>query len=123
MSRMFPGDPLAFGLVALTLVFADSGGLAQDRKGIRFWNLTLNTITKLQLSPAGKNTWGVDQCRNDRDGTVDHDERLRITGIDPGRYDVKLADKAGRTCIVRDVEVKDGAVFSIEEKQLTDCAK
>jgi hypothetical protein len=123
MSRMFPGEPLAFGLVALTLVFAGSGGLAQDRKGIRFWNLTLNTITQLQLSPAGKNTWGVDQCRNDRDGTVDHDERLRITGIDPGRYDVKLADKAGRTCIVRDVEVKDGAVFSIEEKQLTDCAK
>lgn len=123
MSRMFPGEPLALGLVALTLVFADSAGLAQDRKGIRFWNLTLNTITQLQLSPAGKNTWGVDQCRNDRDGTVDHDERLRITGIDPGRYDVKLADKASRTCIVRDVEVKDGAVFSIEEKQLTDCAK
>jgi hypothetical protein len=120
---MFPREPLAFGLVALMLVFADSGGLAQDRKGIRFWNLTLNTITQLQLSPAGKNTWGLDQCRNDRDGTVDHDERLRITGIDPGRYDVKLADKAGRTCIVRDVEVKDGAVFSIEEKQLTDCAK
>ena len=123
MSRIFPGVPFAFGLVALMLVFADSGGLAQDRKGIRFWNLTLNTITELQLSPAGKNTWGVDQCRNDRDGTVGHDERLRITGIDPGRYDVKLADKAGRTCIVRDVEVKDGAVFSIEEKQLTDCAK
>jgi|AmaraimetFIIA100_FD_contig_61_5480078_length_2560_multi_6_in_0_out_0_3 hypothetical protein len=123
MSRIFPGVPLAFGLVALPLVFADSGGLAQDRKGIRFWNLTLNTITQLQLSPAGENTWGVDQCRNDRDGTVDHDERLRITGIDPGRYDVKLADKAGRTCIVRDLEVKDGAVFSIEEKQLTDCAK
>lgn len=59
--------------------------------------------------------------RSRRDG--DHDERLRITGIDPGRYDVKLADKAGRTCIVRNVEVKDGAVFSIEEKQLTDCAK
>ena len=123
MSPMFPREPLAFGLVALMLVFAYSGGLAQDRKGIRFWNLTLNTITQLQLSPAGKNTWGVDQCRNDRDGTVDHDERLRITGIDPGRYDVKLADKAGRTCIVRDVEVKDGAVFSIEEKQLTECAK
>jgi len=123
MSRIFPGVPLAFALVALPLVFVDSGGLAQDRKGIRFWNLTLNTITQLQLSPAGKNTWGVDQCRNDRDGTVDHDERLRIIGIDPGRYDVKLADKAGRTCIVRDLEVKDGAVFSIEEKQLTDCAK
>ena len=41
----------------------------------------------------------------------------------PGRYDVKLADKIGRVCIVRNVEVKDGAVFSIEERQLTDCRR
>jgi hypothetical protein len=123
MSRRFPCEPLAASLIALMFVFACSGAGAQDRKGIRFWNLTLNTITQLQLSPAGKNTWGADQCRNDRDGTVDHDERLRITGIDPGRYDVKFADKAGRICIVRDVEVKDGAIFSVEEKQLTDCTK
>ena len=93
---------------------------AQDRKGIRFWNLTLYTITSLQMSRAGKDSWGPDQCKNDRDGTVDHDERLRITGIEPGRYDVKLI---GRVCIVRNVEVKDGAVFSIEERQLTDCRR
>jgi len=40
-----------------------------------------------------------------------------------GRYDVKLADKIGRVCIVRNVEVKDDAVFSIEERQLTDCRR
>ena len=123
MRRRFPNEALAVGAIGLTLAFVGSGAWAQNRKGIRFWNLTLNTITQLQLSPAGKNAWGADQCRNDRDGTVDHDERLRITGIDPGRYDVKFTDKAGRICIVRDVEVKDGAIFSIEEKQLTDCAK
>ncbi len=107
---------IAFGLVASSVA-------AQDRKGIRFWNLTLYTITTLQMSPAGKDSWGADQCKNDRDGTVDHDERLRITGIEPGRYDVKLGDKIGRVCIVRNVEVKEGAVFSIEEKQLTDCRR
>jgi hypothetical protein len=79
------------------------------------------TITTLQMSPAGTDSWGPDQCNNDRDGTVDHDERLRITGIESGRYDVKLVDKIGRVCIVWNVEVKDGTVFSIEEKQLTDC--
>jgi hypothetical protein len=105
---------ISFGLLVSSVV-------AQDRKGIRFWNLTLYTITSFQMSPAGKDSWGPDQCKNDRDGTVDHDERLRITGIEPGRYDVRLADKIGRVCIVRNVEVKDGAVFSIEEKQLTDC--
>jgi hypothetical protein len=107
---------LAFGFLA-------SAGMAQDRKGIRFWNLTLYAITSLQMSPAGEDRWGPDQCRNDRDGTVDHDERLKITGIEPGRYDVKLVDKTGRLCIVRNVEVMDGAVFSIEENRLVECRR
>jgi hypothetical protein len=110
---------IALELTALSVV--GSSVLAQDSKGIRFWNLTAHTITALHMSPAGEDKWGPDQCRNDRDGTVDHDERLRITGIGPGRYDVRLADKGGRSCIVRNVEVKEGAVFSIEERQLTDC--
>jgi hypothetical protein len=69
---------IAFGLVGSSVE-------AQDRKGIRFWNLALHTITTFQMSPAGENIWGPGQCKNDRDGTVDHDERLRITGIEPGR--------------------------------------
>jgi hypothetical protein len=112
---------LLLGLVAFALMSANA--MAQERKPIRFWNLTLNTITHFQMSPPGKDAWGADQCTNDRDGTVDHDERLRITGIDPGRYDAKFSDKTGRICIVRDIEVKDGAVFSIEEKQLAGCTK
>jgi hypothetical protein len=98
-----------------------SSAMAQDRKGIRLWNLTLHTITSLRMSPAGEGRWGPDQCQNDRDGTVEHDERLRITGITAGRYDVNLVDETGRTCIVRNIEVRDGAVFLIEEKQLTEC--
>ena len=110
-------------LASIAFALMGSSVPAQDRKGIRFWNLTLHTITTLQMSPAGADIWGPDQCKNDRDGTVDHDERLRITGVEAGRYDVKVADKIGRVCIVRNFEVKDGAVFSIEEKQLTDCRR
>ena len=62
----------------------------------------------MQFSPAGQNAWGKNQCDNDPDGTVDHDERLRITDVAAARYDVKLTDKIGRVCIVRNVEVKDG---------------
>src|SRR5262249_8247717 len=65
---------IAFGLVGCSVA-------AQDRKGIRFWNLTLYTITSFQMSPAGEDSWGHDQCKNDPDGTVDHDESLRITRI------------------------------------------
>src|SRR5262249_20175716 len=110
-------------LALIAFGFAGSSVAAQDRKGIRFWNLTLYTITTLQMSPAGEERWGPGQCKEDRGGTVDPRGRLRLTGIDPGRYDVKLGDKIGRVCIVRNVEVKEGAVFSIEERQLTECRR
>src|SRR5262245_28420123 len=114
-------DPMSPWPSMLLALLVCSTAAAQDRRGIRFWNLTAHTVTQLHLSPAGKDQWGPDQCKNDRDGTVDHDERLRITGIEPGRYDVKLADMRGRICIVRNVEIKPAAVFAIEEKQLAEC--
>jgi hypothetical protein len=90
-------------------------------KDTQFWNLTANTITAFQISPAGQNEWGADQTVNDRDHSVDHDERLKITGVKSGVYDVKFRDKAGRSCIVKDVVVKEGAVFSIDEKSVKNC--
>jgi hypothetical protein len=112
-------SPLMAGMVFALMA---SEACAQG-KPTRFWNLTVNTITSLQMSPAGRQEWGPNQCKNDRDGTVDHDERLQITDVKSGRYDVKIADKTGRVCIVRNIDVNDGAVFAVEEKQLTDCSK
>lgn len=108
--------------IGVLALFA-SGAFAADGKGIRFWNLTSTTVVELRLSPAGKDTWGPNQCTNDPDGAVDHDERLRITGIGAGRYDAKLALKDGRACTVRNIEVKAGGIFSIADKDLTDCGK
>jgi hypothetical protein len=36
---------------------------------------------------------------------------------------VKFTDKTGRSCILRDIAVKEGAVFSIDEKKTTACGK
>ena len=107
-------------LAAFALAFVPAGASAKDT---RFWNLTANTITSLQLSPPGKNEWGRNQADNDRDRTVDHDERLKITDTEAGTYDVKFVDKSGRTCVVPSVQVKTGEVFAIEEKQLKGCTK
>jgi hypothetical protein len=110
---------MAFVLLAL------SASLAMAAERLRFWNTTAATITELYLAPAGTGRWGANQCTNDPDGVVDADERLTLKDIAPGRYDVKLADKTGRVCIVRNVEVKAGKpyAFSIEEAELTDCVK
>jgi hypothetical protein len=107
-------------LVAFILTFVPIGASAKDT---RFWNLTANTITSLQLSPPGKNEWGRNQADNDRDRTVDHDERLKITDTEAGTYDVKFIDKSGRTCVVPSVQVRTGEIFTIEEKQLKGCSK
>jgi hypothetical protein len=95
----------------------------RDRIACDGWNLTRYTISEFYLAPAGTTTWGPNQCKNDKDGTVDPDERLRITGVAPGAYDAKLVDVSGRTCVVRGVKVEAGAIFSIEESELTSCTR
>ena len=110
-------------ILASVALLASIGGLAAQGKGIRLWNLTTSTISGFQLSPAGKNDWGSNQTLNDKDKEVDHRERLRITGIEPGRYDAKVSYPDARQCFVRGIEIKADAVFSIEDKDLKDCNK
>jgi hypothetical protein len=111
----------------LIVIFLSSlllpGSAVAQGKGIRFWNLTTATISGFQLSPAGKDNWGPNQTLNDKDKEVDHDERLRITGVEPGRYDAKVGYRDSRLCFVRDIEIKADAVFSIADKDLKDCNK
>ena len=109
--------------VLVAAFFATSAiGLAAERP-MRFWNLTPFTIAEFYLAPAGTNNWGANQCKNDKDGTVDSDERLRITDTPPGVYDAKLVDASKRTCIVRNLKLEAGEIFSIEEKELTSCSQ
>ena len=111
-------------LIAMAvLLVAAPGALSAQGKGIRLWNLTTSTISGFQLSPTGKSEWGANQTLNDKDKEVDHDERLRITGVEPGRYDAKVSYRGARQCFVRDIEIKADAVFSIADKDLKDCSK
>ena len=110
-------------MASIALLLAGSGELAAQGKGIRLWNLTTATISGFQLSPAGRNAWGPNQTLNDKDKEVDHDERLRITGVEPGRYDAKVEYRGSKRCFVRDIEIKADAVFSIADKDLKDCTR
>jgi V8-like Glu-specific endopeptidase len=124
MGRQHSGEQQAMAkaatLIVFVLLFIPAGASAKDTQ---FWNLTANTITSLQFSPTGKNEWGRNQADNDKDHTVDHDERLKITDTTSGTYDVKIVDKTGRTCVVPNIQVKAGSIFSIEEKTLKGCTK
>jgi hypothetical protein len=111
------------GLIVMFVLIAGTGPLAAQGKGVRLWNLTAETISNFQLSAAGQNLWGPNQTLNDKDKEVDHDERLRITDVVPGRYDAKVGYRDGRSCVVRDIEIRANAVFSIADKDLKECNK
>jgi hypothetical protein len=107
---------------ALLVAFSVAAATAETQvRPTRFWNLTKSTISEFRLAPAGTSNWGPDQCKNDKDGSVETDERLRITGITAGHYDAKFSDVTGRKCTVHDIKIEPGAVFVIEEKDLTSC--
>ena len=109
--------------ILIVMLVAGIGPLAAQGKGIRLWNLTAETISSFRLSAPGQNLWGHNQTLNDKDKEVDHDERLRITDAAPGRYDARVGYRDGRTCIVQDIEIRAGAVFSIADKDLKACSK
>jgi hypothetical protein len=96
------------------LAFAADAMAAQNRP-TQFWNLTRNTTTEFYLAPAGTTNWSPNQCKNDRDGSVDADERLHITDVPSG------TDVTGRTCTVHDIKIEPGSIFHIEERDLKSC--
>jgi len=110
-------------MLAAAMLMAGIGPLAAQGKGVRLWNLTTETITSFQLSAAGQNVWGPNLTLADKDKEVDHDERLRINDVAPGRYDAKVGYANARSCTVRDIEIRAGAVFSIADKDLKECNK
>ena len=64
------------------------------------YNMTTSTIfTGVYLAPAGSDRWGGNQALNDKDKELDPSERLAIKDIARGRFDAKLVDPKGRTCI------------------------
>jgi len=43
--------------------------------------------------------------------------------VEPGRYDAKVTYAGARQCVVREIEIKADAVFSIADKDLKECNK
>lgn len=115
------GETMRSVLLALaSLAVAAAPALAKD---LQFWNQTSKEFKGVYLAPNGTTEWGPNQTDNDNDHAISADERLKITGVAPGTYDVKLVEASGRACVVTGVAVKGtGKVaFAIGETQLTHC--
>ncbi len=107
-------------LLALTLSCLS----IEARSADRFFAYNLTTATSFSgvyLAPAGSDKWGANQALNDKDKVLDPSERLAIKDITHGRFDVKLVDAKGRTCIAHDVDLTDETSFTIRDGDLRDC--
>lgn len=116
--------PLAWMIILVSSAIgmaSAQGASAANGKPTRFWNLTGATIVKFELGAASSSKFGPDQCKNDKDGAVDDDERLPIKGVASGSYDARMTFKNGRVCLAKAVAVEESKIFTIESKQLTDC--
>ena len=69
-------------MLALALLLCCSTAQAGS---LKFLNRTGVTIVNLQFAAPGSGAWGPNQCKNDDEGEVDHNERLTLTGIQAGR--------------------------------------
>ena len=86
------------------------------------YNLTTSTeFTGLWLAPAGTENWGQNRALNDKDHSLDVTERLPITGLEPGKFDVRLQDRKGRICVKRSVDLGHDHSFDIRDDDLAGC--
>jgi hypothetical protein len=103
--------------VSLALLFLCGSAYAQEGGSVGFLNLTASEITSIKLSPVHKQEERENKGK-ETSGAVGYNKRMTVTDIEPGLYDVKFRDKLHRECVLKNIDIKDNAVISIEEKKL-----
>ena len=95
---------------------------AQAADRFYVYNMTTSTeFTAIYLAPAGTQAWGPNQTLNDKDHSLETSERLPVTGIAHGRFDVRIQDSKGRTCIKHGVDLTRETTFDIRDADLSGC--
>ncbi|HTW27118.1 MAG TPA: hypothetical protein VME92_08330 [Acetobacteraceae bacterium] len=113
---------LALSLVLVLALAGGTGAVAAARKFFAYNETTATDFTGVYMAPAGTTRWGPNQALNDPDKSLDMTERLVITGIRPGHYDVRLVDRKGRACVMKGVDLTHERSFEIRDQDLTGCS-
>ena len=82
---------------------------------------TSATFTGVYLAPAGTTEWGANQALNDKDKTLEPSERLALKGIKHARYDARLVDEKGHTCVKPGIDLARESTFVIRDEDLQGC--
>ena len=117
---MYRARAARFWLIVCTALCMHLPASAADRFFV--YNLTASqTFTGVYLAPSGTERWSANQALNDKDKEVEPSERLVLKDITRGKFDVKLVDRSGRTCVRHDVDLSRDTTFDVRDADLTDC--
>jgi len=108
-------------LAGAALMLACFGTAEAAKKFFAYNETTASDFSGVYLAPAGTTQWGENQALNDSDKVLDVTERLTLTNLKSGTYDVKLVDTKGRTCIKHGVDLTTDNSFEVHDADLADC--
>ena len=86
-------------------------------------NKSKTAIHHLFLSSAKDSEWGPDQLGDKGSDVVSPGETFTLTGIERGRFDVKLVAEDETECVIENANFNEGKVWTITEAMLDACAE
>jgi len=96
------------------------GAAAADRF-FGFNDTTATEFTGVFVAPEGTGQWGPNEALNDKDKSWGSGERLPIKAASRTRYDLKIVDRAGHTCVKHGLDLTKDTTFDIRDEDLAIC--
>jgi hypothetical protein len=107
---------VAGALVLAAVVSIPTAASAQERTFTVF-NRSSYRINHLYVSASSNTYWGNDKLGND----IFYPNYRFDLSVDPGYYDVKLVDQDGDSCVINNVDFRDGENWTITDGVLIAC--
>ena len=109
---------VAAGALMMAAGIAPTVASAQDANRIfTVYNDSRYRIDHLYVSPSSSSRWGYDQL-GEYDLPTDYHVNVPV---DPGWYDVKVVDQDGDSCVIKDVDFRNGDSWTITNGILLAC--
>lgn len=87
------------------------------------WNVSSQVLIGVYLAPPGSTEWGPNLAASAPGGGVATNQKLPLQGAAPGHFDLRLVEKQGRSCVIKDVTLRATGPYavSIGDPELKAC--
>lgn len=105
--------------LTLALLFAAlTSAAAMADSTIQIVNQSGWELHEIYFSPTSQENWGDDHLG---DQVLEQGDSLTLTGVESGRWDIRLVDEDGDECTLEDVHITESEQWVITEDDLLGC--